>query len=120
MMKQTLDICRQQTISRWRSKAAKGKAMLAVCRWRLAVLALALSAPTLAKARDQECGNVDAIIRQAYPGAVAQGERSVRTGTEHLPFPPHPPSTLTPSFVGAGAANQGWCWWLCRLSPMWE
>lgn len=48
--------------------------MRAVSRWSLAILALALSVPTLANAQDQECWNVDAIIRQAYPGTDAQSE----------------------------------------------
>lgn len=71
--------------------------MRAISRWSLAVLALALSAPTLAKAQDQECGNVDAIIRQAYPGAVAQGERSVRAGNRTLTLPS--PSSIDPHAI---------------------
>ncbi|MNE96121.1 hypothetical protein D3C80_1942870 [compost metagenome] len=55
-------------------ESCEGETMRAVSRWSLAILALALSVPTLANAQDQECGNVDAIIRQAYPGTDAQSE----------------------------------------------
>lgn len=61
------------------------------------MLALALCAPTLAQAQDQECGNVDAIVRQAYPGAVAQGERSVRAGNRTLTLPS--PSSIDPHAI---------------------
>ncbi len=71
--------------------------MRATSRWGLAVLALVLSAPTLARAQDQECGDVDAIVRQAYPGAVAQGERSVRTGNRTLTLPS--PSSIDPHAI---------------------
>lgn len=97
MTKQVLDISRHQTISRWRSKAAKGKTMRTISSWSLAVLALALGTPTLTKAQDQECGNVDAIVRQAYPGAVAQGERSVRAGNRTLTLPS--PSSINPHAI---------------------
>lgn len=71
--------------------------MRAIIRWRLAMLALALGVPTLAKAQDQECGNVDLIVRQAYPGAVAQGERSVRAGNRTLTLPS--PSSIDPHAI---------------------
>jgi len=65
--------------------------------WCLAVMALALSTPTLAKTQDQECGNVDAFVRHAYPGAVAQGERSVRVGSRTLTLPS--PSSIDPHAI---------------------
>lgn len=71
--------------------------MRGINRWGLAVLALALSAPSLAMAQDQECGNLDAIIRQAYPGAVAQGERSVRAGNRTLTLPS--PTSIDPHAI---------------------
>lgn len=71
--------------------------MCAINRWSLAIFALALSAPTLVRAQDQECGNVDAIVRQAYPGAVAQGERSVRAGNRTLTLPS--PSSIDPHAI---------------------
>lgn len=71
--------------------------MRAISRWGFAGLALALSPPTLARAQDQECGNVDAIVRQAYPGAIAQGERSVRAGDRTLTLPS--PSSINPHAI---------------------
>jgi hypothetical protein len=68
-----------------------------ISRWGFTVMALALSAPTLAKAQDQECGNVDAIVRQAYPGAVAEGELSVRAGNRTLTLPS--PSSINPHAI---------------------
>jgi len=76
---------------------AKGKTMRAISRWRLAMLVLALGAPTLAKAQDQECGDINAIVRQAYPDAVAQGERSVRAGNRTLTLPS--PSSIDPHAI---------------------
>ena len=61
--------------------------MRMISRWGLVALALALSAPTLANAQDQECGDVDRIVRQAYPNAIAQGERAVRVGDRTLTLP---------------------------------
>lgn len=61
--------------------------MQMIGRWGLVALALALSAPTLANAQDQECGDVARIVRQAYPNAVAQGERAVRVGDRTLTLP---------------------------------
>jgi len=60
-------------------------------------MALALSTPTLAEAQDRECGNVDAIVRHAYPGAVAQGERSVRAENRTLTLPS--PSSINPHAI---------------------
>lgn len=71
--------------------------MRAISRWSLAILGLVLGAPTLARAQTEECGNVDAIVRQAYPGAVAQGERSVRTGNRTLTLPS--PSSIDPHAI---------------------
>ena len=61
--------------------------MRMINRWRFGVLALAFCAPTSASALDPECGDVAAIIRQAYPGAVAQGERAVRVGDRMITLP---------------------------------
>lgn len=61
--------------------------MRIINRWRLGVLALAFCAPTSARALDLECGDVAAIIRQAYPGAVAQGGRAVRVGDRMITLP---------------------------------
>ena len=58
-----------------------------ISRWSLGVLALVLSAPASVSAQDQECGDVGVIVRQAYPGATAQGERSVRAGDRTLTLP---------------------------------
>ena len=71
--------------------------MRAVSRWSLAILALAFGTPTVAMAQDQECGNIDAIVRLAYPGAVAQGERSVRAGNRTLTLPS--PSSINPHAI---------------------
>ncbi|WP_242076345.1 hypothetical protein [Brevundimonas diminuta] len=57
-------------------------------------LTLALCAPTLASAQDQECGDVVQLVRQAYPGAVVEGERSLRTGNRTLTLPS--PSSIDP------------------------
>jgi len=61
--------------------------MRMISRWGLVALALALSAPTLAEAQDQECGDVARIVDRAYPNAVAQGERAVRVGNRTLTLP---------------------------------
>lgn len=65
-------------------------------RWSIGGLALtlALCAPTLASAQDQECGDVAAFVRQAYPGSVTEGERGVRTGNRTLTLPS--PSSINP------------------------
>lgn len=72
----------------WVSKTVKLAKQKSTLRTRgLGVLALALSAPASVSAQDQECGDVGAIVRQAYPGATAQGERSVRAGDRTLTLP---------------------------------
>ena len=58
-----------------------------ISRLSLSALALALCAPTRARAQDQECGDVAAIVRQAYPGAIAQGGLAVRVGDRTLTLP---------------------------------
>jgi hypothetical protein len=58
-----------------------------ISRWSVIALLLALCSPTLAAAQQQECGDVRAIVRQAYPGAVAQGQRSVQAGNRTLTLP---------------------------------
>lgn len=68
--------------------------MRMISQWSLVALALALSAPTLADAQDQECGNAARIVRQAYPNAIAQGERAVRVGDRTLTLPS--PSSIDP------------------------
>lgn len=55
--------------------------------WSLGVLALVLCAPTAARAEGRECGDVAAIVRQAYPDAVVQGGRAVRVRDRTLTLP---------------------------------
>lgn len=68
--------------------------MRMIGRWSLCAVALALCAPTVTKAQQQECGDVAAIVRHAYPGAVALGERAVRAGNRTLTLPS--PSSIDP------------------------
>jgi hypothetical protein len=65
--------------------------------WSLALLALALCTPTLADAQDQECGDLETIVRLAYPGAVTQGGLSIRAGNRTLTLPS--PSSINPHAI---------------------
>lgn len=58
-------------------------------RWSSGALALlmALLTPSLTSAQDRECGNVETIVRLAYPGAVAQGEGFLRTSDRTITLP---------------------------------
>ena len=71
--------------------------MREVNSWSLAVLLMALIAPTLANAQDQECGNIEAIVRQAYPEAVTQSDQSVRADNRTLTLPS--PSSINPHAI---------------------
>lgn len=71
--------------------------MQAIMRSGLGILALMLCAPTLARAQDQECGDIGAIVRQAYPGAVSQGEGTVRAGDHTITLPS--PSSINPHAI---------------------
>ena len=51
------------------------------------VLLLVLLAPSLASAQDRECGDVETIVRLAYPGAVAQSEGFLRAGDRTITLP---------------------------------
>ncbi|VXB08916.1 hypothetical protein BREVUG8_100343 [Brevundimonas sp. G8] len=91
--------------------------MRMISRWGLVALALALSAPTLAEALDQECGDVARIVDRAYPNAVAQGERAVRVGNRTLTLPSA--SSIDPHAMVCRRwrGQPGWCWWPFRSSP---
>ena len=79
------------------SKAEKGDIMRTIGGWGLGTLALALCVPTLARTQDRECGDIGAIVRQAYPDAVADGERTMRTGNRTLTLPS--PSSINPHAI---------------------
>jgi len=51
------------------------------------VLLLALLTSSLARAQDRECGDVEMIVRLAYPGAIAQGEGFLRAGDRTITLP---------------------------------
>ncbi|WP_152950359.1 hypothetical protein [Brevundimonas sp. Bb-A] len=97
MTKTMLNVYQQQTIVQRLSKAVKGETMRTVDGWSLATLVLALCVPTLARAQDQECGDIGAIVRQAYPNAVADGERTMKTGNRTLTLPS--PSSINPHAI---------------------
>lgn len=71
--------------------------MTAIVRWGLSILALVLVAPTLANAQDQECGDIDAIVRQSYPGATWQGERTLKVRDRTITLPS--PSSINPHAI---------------------
>lgn len=58
-----------------------------IIRWVWAALMLVLGAPSAALATDQECGDVAALVQQAYPDATPQGERGLRVGRHSLTLP---------------------------------
>lgn len=51
------------------------------------VLLLALLTSSLARAQDRECGDIETIVRLAYPGAVAQGVGFLRAGDRTITLP---------------------------------
>lgn len=51
------------------------------------VLALGLFAPHMATAQDRECGDVETIVRLAYPGVLTQGEGFMRAGDRTITLP---------------------------------
>jgi len=102
--KTMLNVYRQQTIVQRLSKAVKGETMRTVGGWSLATLMLALCLPTLARAQDQECGDIGAIVRQAYPNAVSDGERTMKTGNRTLTLPS--PSSINPHALLSSPAGK--------------
>jgi len=51
------------------------------------VLSLSLLAPHMARAQDRECGDVEAIVRQAYPGVLAERDGLLRAGDRTITLP---------------------------------
>lgn len=51
------------------------------------VLSLALLAAHMARAQDRECGDVETIVRQAYPGVLAERDGLLRTGDRTITLP---------------------------------
>ena len=69
------------------SRPARENIMRIINRASLSAFALVLGASSLAKAQDNECGDVAAMVRQAYPGAVAESGRLMRVGDRTLTLP---------------------------------
>lgn len=55
--------------------------------WTALAAALAVGVPTATLAQDRECGDVAALVRQAYPTATPDGEQRLRVGGRTLTLP---------------------------------